>query len=71
MIKEIPYDGLSIGNHELSSSGATVDYLADNFRSHWNGQYDFFVVIFYPFIFVIQLPWLECCTHGFFKNTNR
>ena len=38
MIKELDYDGLVIGNHELYSNDCT-DLIADDFAPYWNGTF--------------------------------
>ena len=38
MIKELDYDGLVIGNHEVYDNDCT-DLIANDFHSHWNGTY--------------------------------
>ena len=38
-VKNMPYDALSIGNHELASEDIPDYMLESNFTSYWNGSY--------------------------------
>ncbi|KAH7816903.1 putative 5' nucleotidase family protein [Monocercomonoides exilis] len=38
MFKELPYDGLVIGNHELGNNNQ-IDHIADDFSPFWKGKY--------------------------------
>ena len=37
-MKKLPYDGLTIGNHDILDDDS-VDMIATDFRKHWNGRF--------------------------------